>query len=74
VVRSRPRLREKITLHDIGIWSHYVGDASQPLHVSVHLNGWGNFPNPNGYSDSKSPRLLRGRVREEEPVTPGGRG
>lgn len=47
------RLREKITLHDIGIWGHYVGDASQPLHVSVHFNGWGNFPNPNGYSDSK---------------------
>jgi hypothetical protein len=47
------RLREKITLHDIGIWIHYVGDASQPLHVSVHFNGWGNFPNPNGYTDSK---------------------
>jgi hypothetical protein len=30
-----------------------VGDASQPLHVSVHFNGWGNFPNPNGYTDSK---------------------
>ena len=23
------RLREKMTLHDIGIWSRYVGDASQ---------------------------------------------
>jgi hypothetical protein len=30
------RLREKLTIRDIGIWSHYVGDASQPLHVSVH--------------------------------------
>jgi hypothetical protein len=47
------RLREKITLHDIGIWSHYVGDASQPLHVSIHFNGWGDFPNPNGYTNSK---------------------
>jgi hypothetical protein len=27
------QLREKLTLRDIGIWSHYVGDASQPLHV-----------------------------------------
>ena len=26
---------------------------SQPLHVSVHFNGWGNFPNPNGYTNSK---------------------
>jgi hypothetical protein len=41
----------KITLHDIGIWSPYVGD--QPLHVSIHFNDWGNFPNPNGYMDSK---------------------
>src|SRR5215831_12068596 len=47
------RLREKLTIRDIGIWSHCVGDASQPLHVSVHFNGWGNFPNPNGYTDSK---------------------
>ena len=42
--------REAITLHDIGIWSHYVGDASQPLHVSIHFNGWGDFPNPKGYT------------------------
>jgi hypothetical protein len=43
-------LRESLTLRDIGVWSHYVGDGSQPLHVSVHYNGWGNFPNPNGYT------------------------
>jgi hypothetical protein len=47
------RLREKLTLRDIGIWSHYVGDASQPLHVSVHYNGWGNYPNPNWYTAKK---------------------
>jgi hypothetical protein len=45
-------LRETLTLRDIGIWSHYVGDASQPLHVSVHYNGWGNYPNPNNYTQS----------------------
>ena len=45
-------LREMLTVHDIGIWSHYVGDASQPLHVTVHFNGWGKYPNPNGYSDA----------------------
>ena len=47
------RLREKLTLRDIGVWSHYVGDASQPLHVSVHYNGWGNYPNPQGYTTSR---------------------
>jgi hypothetical protein len=48
------RLREKLTIRDIGIWSHYVGDASQPMHVSVHFNGWGDYPNPNGYTTSKT--------------------
>jgi hypothetical protein len=43
-------LREQLTIHDIGIFSHFVGDGSQPLHVSVHYNGWGKYPNPNGYS------------------------
>jgi hypothetical protein len=47
------RLREKLTLRDIGVWSHYVADASQPLHVSVHFNGWGDFPNPQGFTTSK---------------------
>ena len=44
------RLRETITLRDLGVWAHYVGDASQPLHVSVHYNGWGDFPNPEGFA------------------------
>jgi len=45
--------REAITIHDLGIWSHYVGDGSQPLHVSIHYNGWGDYPNPNGYTTDK---------------------
>ena len=28
-------------------------DASQPLHLSVHYNGWGDYPNPNGYTTSR---------------------
>jgi hypothetical protein len=47
-------LRETLTLRDIGVWSHYVGDASQPLHVTVHYNGWGDFPNPKGYTTSRT--------------------
>jgi len=45
--------REALTIADLGEWSHYVGDGSQPLHVSVHFNGWGNYPNPNNYSQDK---------------------
>jgi hypothetical protein len=47
------KLREILTLRDIGYFGHFVADASQPLHVTVHFNGWGNYPNPNNYSQSK---------------------
>jgi hypothetical protein len=47
------RLREKLIIRDLGVWSHYPGDASQPLHVSIHFNGWGDGPNPNGYTTKK---------------------
>jgi hypothetical protein len=42
-------LRELLALRDLGYWAHFVGDASQPMHVSVHYNGWGDGPNPNGF-------------------------
>lgn len=45
-------LRESLTLRDIGVWGHFVGDGSQPLHVTVHFNGWGKYPNPKHYSTS----------------------
>lgn len=44
-------LRERLIIRDIGTWSHYVTDGSQPLHVSIHFNGWGRYPNPNGYTN-----------------------
>jgi hypothetical protein len=45
--------REALTLRDLGVWAHYVGDGSQPMHVSVHFNGWGAYPNPNNYTQQK---------------------
>jgi hypothetical protein len=47
------RRREQLLIRDLGVWSHYVGDASQPLHVSEHFNGWGKYPNPRDFSTSK---------------------
>ena len=47
------RRREGQILITIGELSHFVGDGSQPLHVTVQFNGWGDFPNPNGYSNAK---------------------
>jgi hypothetical protein len=42
-------LREGLTIRDLGYLAHFVGDASQPMHVSVHRDGWGDYPNPEGF-------------------------
>ena len=36
-------------LFDAGWLGHYVGDGSQPLHLTIKYNGW-TGPNPNGYT------------------------
>jgi hypothetical protein len=41
-------LRETLTVRDIGWWSHFVGDGSQPLHVTLHFNGWDKYPGSQG--------------------------
>jgi hypothetical protein len=46
------KLREVLTIRDIGYFGHFVADGSQPLHVTVHYNGWGDFPNPNNYTQA----------------------
>lgn len=45
--------REALTLRDLGMLAHYVGDGSQPMHVSEHFNGWGDFPNPEGFTQGR---------------------
>jgi hypothetical protein len=45
--------REGQVLNTIGSLSHFVGDGSQPMHVSMHYNGWGDYPNPKGYTTAK---------------------
>jgi hypothetical protein len=47
------RLHELIILRDLGYWGHFVADASQPMHVSIHHDGWGDYPNPHGYSTTR---------------------
>jgi hypothetical protein len=47
------RRREAQILEDIGQLSHFVGDGSQPLHVTIHFNGWGALPNPEGFTLAK---------------------
>ena len=64
--------RERLIIRDLGVWSHYDGDASQPLHVTVHFNGWGAYPNPQGFTNSKTIRedyqstFVRARIKRED--------
>ena len=43
-------IREGLTIRDLGFLAHFVGDGSQPQHVSVHSDGWGNYPNPEKFA------------------------
>jgi hypothetical protein len=52
--------RQALILRDLGTLSHYVGDGSQPLHVTVHFNGWGPFPNPDGYTSQRVHAFFEG--------------
>ena len=41
---------EAAILFYAGWLGHYVGDGSQPLHVTINYNGWVGTENPNGYT------------------------
>ena len=45
--------REALLKRNLGYLSHFVADGAQPLHVSVHYNGWGDYPNPKGYTTAR---------------------
>jgi hypothetical protein len=51
---TTPEVREAAradAVHYAGVMGHYVADAAQPMHMSVHYNGWlDNVPNPNNYT------------------------
>ncbi|MGH7728248.1 MAG: S1/P1 Nuclease, partial [Vulcanimicrobiaceae bacterium] len=46
-------LQEVLVVRDIGVWSHFVGDASQPLHTTIHYDGWGDYPNPQDFPTAR---------------------
>ena len=54
--------RENV-IYLMGLMSHYVADLAQPLHTTVHYDGW-TGPNPQGYVTRKGyiHRLIDTRV------------
>lgn len=48
---ERRRWIEELIVADAGVMGHYVTDASQPHHTTIHFNGWdADTPNPEGYT------------------------
>lgn len=42
---------EQNIIHIAGLLSHFVTDTAQPLHTTVHVDGWvAHVPNPDGYT------------------------
>lgn len=71
--------REALLLRDLGVLSHYVGDAAQPHHTTIHYNGWSrDVPNPEGYTTSRQTHAMfegafvrrAARMNEVEAVMP----
>ncbi len=52
--------RQALILRDLGVLAHYVGDGSQPLHVSTHFNGWGPAANPEGFTQARVHAVFEG--------------
>lgn len=49
---GRRRFIEARLIDDAGVLGHYVTDASQPHHTTIHFDGWdSDAPNPEGFSD-----------------------
>jgi hypothetical protein len=46
------RNAEQNIIYVMGLMSHFAADATQPLHLTRHYNGWVG-PNPRGYTTNK---------------------
>ncbi|MBT8398048.1 MAG: hypothetical protein HKO65_11455 [Gemmatimonadetes bacterium] len=68
---------ESRVLNDAGIIGHYVVDAAQPHHTTIHFNGWADdAPNPRGFTTDRGfhSRFESGFVRAHinpRDLTPG---
>jgi hypothetical protein len=55
---------EQRIINDAGILGHYVSDAANPHHTTIHFNGWSG-DNPKGYTTYSRERGIHFRFEEE---------
>lgn len=46
---EREQIEQNI-IYYAGVLGHYVADASQPLHTTIHFNGWTTSSNPDNFT------------------------
>jgi hypothetical protein len=66
---DRRRRETQILIH-AGELSHFVADGSQPLHVTVHYNGWGAYPNPEGFTLARLHESFEGDLVRDNVTRP----
>lgn len=65
-------VREGLTIRDLGYLAHFDANGGEPMNVSVHANGWGNYPNPQKFSTANDLRarfegtVVRTRITEKD--------
>ena len=60
--KTRKWIEQRI-INDAGTLGHYVSDAANPHHATIHYNGWDkNTPNPNNYTTDNT---FHGRFESE---------
>jgi len=68
-VGARLEQARENAIYHMGVLSHFVGDAAQPLHTTEHFNGWVG-DNPSGYTtDSRFHEYVDSGVIDRHGVT-----
>jgi hypothetical protein len=61
----RHQIEEDI-IYLAGVMAHFVTDLGNPLHCTVHFNGWATgYPNPNGYPGVQEARGIHSRFESQ---------
>jgi hypothetical protein len=61
----RHQIEESI-IYLAGVMAHFVTDLGNPLHCTVHFNGWDPaYPNPNGYPAGRDARGIHSRFESQ---------
>ena len=63
--RNRGQIEDSI-IYLAGVLAHYVADLGNPLHCTVHYNGWmEGYPNPNNFAAGRAANGIHSRFEAD---------